>query len=117
MSRPDTDDWRAALGALLPADAVGDPDPEPAAEATAPVSAGLLRVSVERKGRGGKVATIIYGFAGDYPEADIEALAAALKRRLGTGGSARGGEILIQGDRGRAVVDALTALGHKARLC
>ena len=118
MSRPDTSDWRASLGALLSGDepvaespAAGD---EPAAT---PAAAGQLRVSVERKGRGGKTATIVYGFADTWPEAGIEELAATLKRRLGTGGSARGGEILIQGDRAAAVADALRSLGYKARLC
>ena len=44
----------------------------------------------------------------------MEQLAAKLKRRLGTGGSARGGEILIQGDRADDVLKALTDLGYKA---
>jgi len=125
MSRPASEDWRGALGALLPADYVPAGNDASASESahgcaagdSAPSRAGQLRVSVERKGRGGKTATIVYGFADGYPEADIEALAATLKRRLGTGGSARGGEILIQGDRGGAVVDVLRSLGYKARPC
>ena len=35
---------------------------------------------------------------------------------LGTGGSARGGEILIQGDKREAVLKFLTKNGYKARI-
>ena len=55
-----------------------------------------LKVSIDRKGRHGKTATIIEGFTDDD---NIEKIAADLKKKLGTGGSTRGNEILIQGDR------------------
>lgn len=75
---------------------------------------GRLDIVLERKGRAGKTATIITGFTvSDDAVADI---AAQLKRSLGTGGSARGGEILIQGDRRKDVLARLTALGLKARI-
>lgn len=115
-------DWRDALRDLIP----GTPPAE--SEVTAPADNGAdtyatlrltapLKVSVERKGRAGKTATIVYGFPETWPDSAIDALASDLRRRLGTGGSARGGEILLQGDRGKATVEALVALGHKARLC
>lgn len=68
-----------------------------------------LNIVMERKGRAGKTATIIEGFT--CSEERLKAIAARLKQRLGTGGSARGGEILIQGDRRRDVSEALRALG------
>lgn len=111
-----TGDWRDALGSLLPDLPEGSENSEHS-EDSEHSERQTLRVSVERKGRGGKVATIVYGFSEDFPQADIDELGSALRRRLGTGGSARGGEILIQGDRGRAVVDALKPLGHTAKLC
>ena len=75
---------------------------------------GRLDIVLERKGRAGKTATIITGFTvSDDAVADI---ASQLKRSLGTGGSARGGEILIQGDRRKEVLARLTALGLKARI-
>lgn len=75
---------------------------------------GRLDIVLERKGRAGKTATIITGFTvSDDAVADI---ASQLKRSLGTGGSARGGEILIQGDRRKEVLAHLTALGLKARI-
>mgnify|MGYP000766867494 FL=1 len=73
-----------------------------------------LDIILEKKGRAGKQATIITGFRGSDEE--LLELASVLKRRLATGGSARGGEILIQGDRRQDVLSALTSLGYKARI-
>lgn len=73
-----------------------------------------LDIIVERKGRGGKTATIITGFTCD--DAEVTEVAARLKQQLGTGGSARGGEILIQGERARDVLARLTTMGYKARI-
>ncbi len=102
-------DWKDTLAALMPDDY--KPDDTDAAE-TAERQQGRLKVYVERKGRAGKVATIVTGFTlSDEAVADV---ASQLKRALGTGGSARGGEILIQGDRADAVVNALATLGYKA---
>ena len=75
---------------------------------------GPLRVITDRKGRKGKTATIIEGFTLD--DGGVADVAARLKKRLGTGGSARGGEILIQGDKRRQVLDLLVSLGYKARI-
>ncbi len=111
-----SDDWRDALRGLIPADTpMEEPDPVPAQDSLPRCP--QLRVSVERKGRAGKTATIIYGFPDDFPEEEISALASRLRHRLGTGGSARGGEILLQGDRGAATVEALLSFGYRSRLC
>lgn len=105
-------DWKDALAGLMPDDYKPE-EPEVEETSAAERQDGCLKVIVERKGRGGKVATIITGFTvSDEAVADI---ASKLKQKLGTGGSARGGEILIQGDRAEAVVKALEALGCKAR--
>ncbi len=88
-------DWRdalAALGASLPAGQETEEAPK------AEVGKKAVTLFFERKGRGGKPVTILADFEGMDDDA-IEALASELKRSLGTGGSARGGEILIQGDR------------------
>lgn len=82
----------------------------------APASAGKpgkekICVAMERKGRGGKTATIIYGFTSG--EDEIAALASELRHKLGTGGSARGGEILLQGDVREKVIPMLRAKGYR----
>lgn len=75
--------------------------------------ADTLRVTIDRKGRKGKTATIIEGFTcGDD---EVLALAGKLKSRLGTGGSARGGEILIQGECLAKVKEILTGMGYKVK--
>ena len=71
-----------------------------------------LQVIIERKGRGGKTATIVTGFTG-MDDDEIAGLARRLKTRLGSGGSSRGGEILIQGERRREVVELLREEGFK----
>ena len=73
-----------------------------------------LDVLLDRKGRKGKDATIVAGFTVD--DDAVAALAARLKQKLGTGGSARGGEILIQGDKRRQVAELLSAWGYKSRV-
>lgn len=73
-----------------------------------------MDIVTERKGRAGKTATIVSGFTIDDDE--IESLASEMKRRLGCGGSVRGGEILVQGDRRQAVLDFLLSKGFKARI-
>lgn len=103
-------DWRDALGALLPDDYQPEQQAaDPNAEA-APMPA--LEIWLDRK-RAGKTATIITGFDPDDDRA--ARLAATLKSRLATGGSCRGGEILIQGDRTAQLLTLLPSLGYKAR--
>ena len=111
-----TDNWQdrlAALRADMPEQ--DEPEAQPLASQTPQKAAKkeTLEVIFERKGRGGKVATIIAGFAGTDDE--VADIASRLKKALGTGGSARGGEILIQGDRREAVATWLRAQGYKVK--
>lgn len=94
----------------------------PAGEDTAPAAApdsdnnkkkDTLHIVMEKKGRNGKTATIIEGFTCDDEE--LQSIASILKRKLGVGGSARGGEILIQGDLREKVRSFLIAEGYKVK--
>lgn len=108
------DDWRDSLQSLLGTLPAGEDSPDTAAEEAPKPHKGRLDIIVDRKGRNGKTATIISGFTSD--EEEVARVAAELKRRLGTGGSARGGEILIQGNRAADVHKALEVLGFKSRI-
>ncbi|MBQ6167531.1 MAG: translation initiation factor [Muribaculaceae bacterium] len=120
-------DWKDALGKAfnVPVPDKNDPTAETAAPDAAAVrprqgdalqqqGKQMLDVVLERKGRAGKQATIVTGFVCD--EAALKEVASQLKRHLGVGGSARGGEILIQGDFRQRVLDQLHAMGFKARV-
>lgn len=113
-----SDDWRSRLEALKGTmdapDETGDTaedQPAPSAD-TAPQ--GRLDIVFEKKGRAGKTATIVCGFT--IADDEVARIASQLKRALGCGGSARGGEILIQGDRRSDVLRELTRMGFKARV-
>ena len=79
-------------------------------EETLPKEKQLLRVSLDKKNRGGKTVTLITGFRGG--DEDLAVLCKYLKVKCGTGGSAKDGEIIIQGDVRRKVTDLLLQDGY-----
>jgi translation initiation factor 1 len=108
-------DWHDALRSLLPDDHQPDTvDDEVETPSDDYSSCPRLDIILERKGRGGKTATIVSGFTLD--DEALRSVAARLKSALGTGGSARGGEILIQGDRRSDVLRLLSDMGFRARI-
>lgn len=72
-----------------------------------------LRVWLDRKHRAGKVATIVRGFVGS--ENDLNDLARTLKTKCGVGGSAKDGEIIVQGDHRDRIVNILTQSGYRCK--
>lgn len=80
---------------------------------TLPISKQLLKVLLDRKSRKGKVVTIVEGFIG--LDEDLQDLAKSLKQKCGVGGSAKDGEILIQGDFKVKIFDILNGLGYKVK--
>ena len=111
-------DWKDMLAALAseaaPADENNDHMEDRAnKEPQTPRQTKPLHVVVEKKGRKGKVATIIEGF--EIDDEEVAEIASELKRRIGTGGSSRGGEILLQGDWREKAIQLLKEKGYVAR--
>ena len=108
-------DWKDALNAIKDSGNIPvDDSPEP--EETTPqesIQKTPLHVVIDNKGRNGKSATIVEGFTGS--DEKLQELARLLKQRLATGGSARCGEILIQGNRRDEVASLLKELGYKVK--
>ena len=77
---------------------------------TLPKNQQKLRVSMEKKGRGGKTVTLIRGFVG--AEEDMKNLGRVLKSKCGVGGSVKDDEIIIQGDFKQRIIELLKAEGY-----
>ncbi len=107
-------DWRDSLRSLLGESESNLRVEESSVEIVKPRQTERLDIIIDRKGRAGKVATIISGFT--IGDDEIAEIATKLKRSLGVGGSARGGEILIQGDRAKQVHELLTKMDLKSRI-
>lgn len=72
-----------------------------------------LRVSLDKRNRGGKKVTLVADFKGSSDE--LEKLGKTLKTKCGVGGAAKDGEIIIQGDFRDRVVELLLGMGYRAR--
>jgi translation initiation factor 1 len=70
---------------------------------------GVVRVGCERR-RGGSV-TLVYGLL----ERELDAVAGALKKRCGVGGTAKDGVVTLQGDKRDAVLAYLAEQGRRAK--
>ena len=107
-------DWKKRLGVVFSTnpDFTYEQEVEQEEETLEPARQNLL-VSIDRKGRGGKQVTLVTGFIGTSE--DLSDLGRTLKVKCGVGGSAKDGEITIQGDFRDRVVALLKDMGYKAK--
>ncbi len=107
-------DWKKRLGVVYSTnpDFAYQEASAPEAE-TLPPGKQRLIVGIDRRNRGGKQVTLVTGFVGR--DEDLKELGRALKVRCGVGGSAKDGEITIQGDLRDKVTALLKDLGYNAK--
>lgn len=108
-------DWKEKLGMAFnidPDSVSNEPEPEEVVEEKQCTQ--RLDVMLDKRNRNGKKVTLVVNFDGS--DDALKQLAKELKQHCGVGGSARGGEILIQGDFRDKIIAYLKDKGYKARI-
>lgn len=83
-------------------------------EETLSPSKQLLFIRLDTRQRAGKAVTLVERFIGKTE--DLEELGKKLKAHCGTGGSAKDGIILVQGDHREKLKNYLLKLGYKVKV-
>ena len=106
--------WKKRSGAVYSTDPDFNYSEDTASEAETLVpSRQKLIVTIDRRFRGGKQVTLVSGFIGSQD--DLAALGKTLKVKCGVGGTAKDGEITLQGDLRDKVTALLLAMGYHAK--
>lgn len=107
-------DWKSRLGVVYSTnpDFQYQQEAEEEAETLTPGKQRLI-VRIDRRQRAGKQVTLVEGFVGKSE--DLAALAKTLKTKCGVGGTAKDGEITIQGDLRDKVTALLQSMGYNAK--
>lgn len=107
-------DWKKRLGVVYSTNPDFKYDCGTEAETETPdPSRQRLIVKIDRSGRAGKQVTLVQGFVGSKD--DLAELGKTLKVKCGVGGTAKDGEITIQGDFRDKVVSLLQSMGYNAK--
>ena len=72
-----------------------------------------IRVGIDKKRRAGKTVTVAMGF--QHSDETLQSVAQTLKKKCGSGGTAREGDIEIQGDHVEKVKAELAKLGYRVK--
>ena len=109
-------DWKEKLGLAFninPDDITPESETENEEQLEQPCTQ-RLDIMLDKRNRNGKKVTLVVNF--NSSDDALKSLAKDLKQHCGVGGSARGGEILIQGDFREKILSFLKAKGYKARI-
>lgn len=107
-------DWKSRLGVVYSTNPDFQYETETTSEAeTLPPARQRLIVRIDRRQRAGKQVTLVEGFVGTSD--DLAALAKTLKTKCGVGGTAKDGEITVQGDLRDKVTALLQSMGYNAK--
>lgn len=108
-------DWKKRLGVVYSTNPDFSYEESEEAEETVTLepSRQKLTVTIDRRQRAGKQVTLVTGFKGTQD--DLAALGKTLKVKCGVGGTAKDGEITIQGDLRDKVTALLNDMGYKAK--
>lgn len=107
-------DWKKRLGVVYSTNPDFEYEESVEEEEITPApSQQRLTVSIDRRNRGGKQVTLVSGFRGK--EEDLASLGRILKVKCGVGGSAKNGEITVQGDFRDKVTALLKEMGYNAK--
>lgn len=107
-------DWKSRLGVVYSTDPNFKYEQKMDVEAeTLPPARQRLIVRIDRRHRAGKQVTLVEGFTGSSE--DLAALAKTLKTKCGVGGTAKDGEITIQGDLRDKITELLLSMGYNAK--
>lgn len=103
-------DWKDKLNFVYSTNPDYNPEPEMVQHETLAPNKQELRVTLDKKNRGGKVVTAISGFIGS--DSDLKELGKSLKAKCGVGGTVKEGIIIIQGDFRDRILNLLRELGY-----